>query len=58
MVNDVAHEYGNEVSRCKLWKYLKIKIKQFIIFYCTKQAMVKKDFVKYLELNMITLTIY
>ena len=49
LYDDVVNEYGNEVSRCNLWEYLKIKIKQFTISYCIKRTMVKKDSVKSLE---------
>ena len=52
LFDDVVETYGDDVPKCLLWEFLKIKIKEFSIMYCTVKSRTKKQNIKDLETRL------
>ena len=49
LFDDLLEEYGQDVPKLLLWEFLKLKIKEFTISYCTSRSLSVKQNIKDLE---------
>ena len=52
LFDDAMETYGDDVPKCLLWEFLKIKIKEFSIMYCTMKSRNNKENIKDLEARL------
>ena len=52
LFDDAKETYGDDVPKCLLWEFLKIKIKEFSIMYCTMKSRTNKENIKDLEARL------
>ncbi len=59
LITDTTTKYDKHVTKCKLWQFLKLRIKEASIAYSIKKSKSKRDSIKQLEieLNVIDKTI-